>query len=190
MSLFNTVLEWTKTTFEPLGAWGLFILAFVESSFFPIPPDFLLIILCLASPENALFYALICSIGSVLGGLGGYGIGLAIEKTVLEKFFSRKKIDKVHKLFNKYETGAVFIGGFTPLPYKLFTITAGMFYVNIKKFLVASALSRSLRFFAVAILVMLYGDVIVGFMEKYFNILTVALVIVILAAYYINKKRK
>ena len=88
MSLFDGIIEWTEATFAPLGAWGLFILAFIESSFFPIPPDILLIILSLASPEKALFYALICTIGSVLGGMLGYGVGYVGEKAVLERFFS------------------------------------------------------------------------------------------------------
>ncbi|MFC1728245.1 YqaA family protein [Nanoarchaeota archaeon] len=183
MSLVNAAFEWTKATFAPLGAWGLFVLAFVEASFFPIPPDFLLIILCLARPELALFFALVCTLGSVLGGLGGYGIGFAVERTVLERFFSHKKIAKVHKLFEKYEAWAVFIGGFTPLPYKLFTIGAGLFYVNIKKFVLASALGRALRFFLVAILIMVYGETMVSFIESYFNIFTIVGVIVAVVAY-------
>lgn len=190
MSIFSGMLQWTENVFAPLGAWGLFILAFVESSVFPIPPDFLLIVLCLARPELALFYALVCTIGSVLGGMGGYGIGLAIEKTVLERFFSHRQIARVHKMFEKYETWAVFIGGFTPIPYKLFTITAGLLYADIKKFIIASLFGRALRFFIVATSIMFYGDVIVDILEKYFNILTLILVVLAIVGYYAYRKEK
>src|SRR3989338_4459954 len=102
MSVFNSLLVWTQRTFEPLGAWGLFVLAFIESSFFLIPPDILLIALSLAAPERAFFLALVCTIGSVLGGMFGYGIGYVGERAFLERFVSRKKVEKVHDMFNRY----------------------------------------------------------------------------------------
>jgi len=190
MGIFNGLTEWTKNFFEPLGAGGLFILAFIESSFFPIPPDILLIVLSLSNPELSLFYAAICTIGSVTGGLFGYSIGYFGEHAILEKFIAKKKIEKVHNLFNKYEVWAIFLAGLTPIPYKVFTITAGVFYLNIKKFIIASFFGRGLRFFIIATLVMLYGQKIVDFIDKYFNLLGIVTLIIAVAGIFIYYKRK
>ncbi|MBU4502469.1 MAG: DedA family protein [Nanoarchaeota archaeon] len=195
MNIVSSLIEWTKTTFEPLGATGLFILAFMESSFFPIPPDLLLIVLCLAQPENALFFALICTIGSVTGGMLGYMIGYVGEKTVLERFISHRKIAKVHRLFEKYESWAIVIAGFTPIPYKVFTIGAGLFYLNFKKFVIASIIGRGMRFFILATMIMLYGESVVALIEEHFNIATIVIVMAAFMLFviyrkYIQKKSK
>lgn len=190
MSLINSMLEWTNTTFKPYGSWGLFGLAFTEASFFPIPVEVLLIPMALADPSLALWFALVATIGSTLGGIFGYGIGYVGEKAILEKLFSIKKIEKVHNLFNKYEAWAIFIAGFTPIPYKVFTIAAGVFYVNFKKFVIASFFGRGLRFFLEAVLIILYGEVILEFLTKYFNILSIIAVILLIIAYLIYRKLK
>ena len=188
MNLLNIWIEWTKEVFAPMGAWGLFLLSFIEASFFPVPIETLLFILVLANPESALFYAFIATVGSTLGGIGGYYIGYVGEMTVLEKMFKREKIDKAHHLFNKYGWWAVFIGGFTPLPYKLFTIASGVFYIDLKKFISASVISRGLRFFAEAILLMLYGQIIIDFLNKHFNLITFVIVVLLIAGYWIYRK--
>lgn len=188
-SIYFLFKDWTILTFEPLGSLGLFLLAFAESSFFPIPPDILLIVLSLSQVQNAYWFALIATIGSVLGGIAGYGIGCVGEKFILERFFSKNKIEKVHKLFNKYESLAVFIGGFTPLPYKLFTITAGMFYLNFKKFIMVSFLSRGLRFFLVAFLITKFHESIDGIILNYANIITL-LIAAVMIGYILLKKLK
>ncbi len=188
MNFLNIWIEWTKEVFAPMGAWGLFILSFIEASFFPVPIETLLFILVLANPESALFYAFIATVGSTLGGIGGYYIGYVGEMTVLEKMFKREKIDKAHQLFNKYGWWAVFIGGFTPLPYKLFTIASGVFYIDLKKFISASIISRGLRFFAEAILLMLYGQIIIDFLNKHFNLITIVIVVLLIAGYWIYRK--
>ena len=126
-------VEWTKEVFAPMGAWGLFVLSFIEASFFPVPIETLLFILCLASPENSLWYASIATVGSTLGGVSGYYIGYVGKMAILEKLFRKDKIEKAHNLFNKYGWLTVFIGGFTPLPYKLVTIASGVFYIDLKK---------------------------------------------------------
>lgn len=187
MSIVNEILTWTKNVFEPLGPLGLFILSFIESFFFPIPPDFLLIILCLANPELALLYATICAIGSVLGGVFGYGLGRYFGLPILEFLFNKKKIKKVHNLFQKYEVWTISIAGFTPLPYKIFTISAGVFYIDFKKFILISAISRSARFFLVAILLMFYGENIVTFIDHYFNILSIIFVLLMIFVYITYK---
>lgn len=188
MSLFNSLIDWTNSTFKPYGSLGLFTLAFTEASFFPIPPDLLLITLSLADPSLALWFALITTIGSTLGGVFGYLIGYIGEHAILEKFFSPKKIEKVHNLFNKYEAWAIFIAGFTPIPYKVFTIAAGVFYVNLKKFIIASFFSRGLRFFLEAVLIIVYGDFILDFLTKYFDILSIIGIILLIIIIVIYKR--
>lgn len=190
MNLFDILLEWTINTFSPLGSLGLFILAFIESSFFYPPPDVLLIVLTLAEPNKAFWFALICSIGSVLGGMLGYGIGYFLEQTVLEKFFSKKKIERVHEMYSKYDTLAIFIGGYTPLPYKIFTISAGLFYINFKKFIIVSTIARSLRFFTIATLLYFYGEVIVEFLHNYFNWITVIAAVTIIIVFICYRRLK
>ena len=188
MNFLNLWIEWTKEAFAPMGAWGLFILSVIEASFFPVPIETLLFILSLANPENSLFYAFIATVGSTLGGIAGYYIGYVGEMTVLEKMFKKEKIEKAHQLFNKYGWWAVFIGGFTPLPYKLFTIASGVFYIDLKKFISASIISRGLRFFAEAILLMLYGPIIVDFLNKHFNLISIAVVISLITGYWVYRK--
>lgn len=193
MNVFTKLLTWTQTTFQPWGAYGLFILAFIESSFFPIPPDILLIALSLASPEKALFFAFICTIGSTMGGMLGYGIGYLGGHTLLEKLVSHRKIVRVHNLFNKYEAWAIGIAGFTPLPYKVFTIAAGVFYINFRKFIFVSFFSRGARFFLEALLLLYFGKSILAFLTKYFDLISLLAVISLIPVYiaYRNiKKRK
>ncbi|MFH1456303.1 MAG: YqaA family protein [archaeon] len=190
MGLFNSVLIWTQNTFLPLGEWGLFILAFMESSFFPIPPDVLLIILTLANPKLGLLYALICTVGSVLGAMFGYGIGYAGEKIVLEKMFRKDKIDRVHRLFDKYGAWAIAIAAFTPLPFKIFTIAAGVFYINFKKFVIASTIGRGARFFLLAGFLMVFGEMIVNMLNTYLNWISIIAVAVLVIVYLLYKKRK
>lgn len=184
----NSIITWTKNTFEPLGSLGLFILAFMESSFFPIPPDILLIVLCVAEPEKALFFAAICTLGSVIGGMLGYLIGYLGKETILTKFFSERKIAKVHRLFNKYEAWAITIAAFTPLPYKVFTIAAGVFYIDFKKFVIASAIGRGMRFFIIAIMIMFFGETIISIIEQYFNWVSILVVLIAVIIYFVYMK--
>ena len=188
--LLNNLIEWTKHTFVPLGWPGLFLLAFIESFIFPVPPDVLIIILTLANPDQWWFFALIATIGSTLGGMMGYLIGYIGEKTFFEKLISKDKLEKAHNLFEKYEVGAIFIAGFTPVPYKVFTIAAGLFYINFKNFVLASIASRGLRFFLVAFLVYSYGEKIIVFISRYFEIITITIgIILILVLYFVYYKK-
>ena len=138
------------------GLW-LFILAFAESSLFPLPPDILLIAMGVASPERALMYGLICSVGSVLGGAAGYGIGLWGGRPILYRFFNENKIHAVERMYEKYNAWATGIAGLSPIPYKVFTIGAGAFKVHFKIFILASLVSRSLRFMAEGVLLFFFG---------------------------------
>ncbi|MBI2107099.1 DedA family protein [Candidatus Woesearchaeota archaeon] len=192
MKWFNDLVLWTQHTFAPFGLWGLFTLSVIESIFFPVPPDILVIILTLQNPDAYWIIALVATLGSIVGGLIGYGIGFLGEKTILEKMFSKKKIDRIHKLFDRYGAGSVFIAAFTPLPYKIFTIGAGVFYINIKKFILASIIGRGGRFLLVGWAVYAYGDSIVGNLNKYvINPITISVIggVIILILYFKYKKR-
>jgi len=167
----------------PLGPAGLFLLSFAESSFFPVPPDMLLIALALITPESSFYLALITTIGSVLGAIFGYFIGLKGGRVLLEKFVSKDKISLIHSYFNRYEAWAIGIAGFTPIPYKLFTISAGVFYINFFKFVLVSILSRGGRFFLVGGAVYIFGPTIKLYIDKYFNLFSVIFVILIILGF-------
>jgi len=187
--LYNWVLHWAHT---PYGVWALFILAFTESSFFPIPPDILLIALAISIPAKSFRYAFICSIGSVIGGLFGYFIGYGFMDIVgfriIEFYDLHAQYEKLKISYEKYDVLIVFIAAFTPIPYKLITITAGAFNINIFTFTIASAIGRAARFYLVAWLIHRFGGHISKFIDKYFNILSVIFVILLIAGYLLIKK--
>lgn len=184
--LYEWVLHWAETPYGPLA---LFILAFVESSFFPIPPDVLLIALAVSIPKNSFKYALNCSIASVLGGILGYAIGVFLMDSVgvriLNIYGLMERYEYVQQMYMNYDAWAVGVAGFTPIPYKVFTISAGAFKISLPVFIVASAVSRSLRFFIVAGLIYLYGDRIRKFIDKYFNLLTIVFTLLLVGGFVI-----
>jgi len=186
--LYDWVLSWADT---PYGSWALFLLAFSESSFFPIPPDILLIALAVGLPKKSLKYAFICSAGSVLGGCFGYLIGwqfmTSVGKPIVDFYGLTPKIEHIEALYNKYDAWAVGIAGFTPIPYKVFTIAAGAFNINFSVFLIASCVSRSARFFLVGGLIYVFGPSIQYFIDKYFNILATAFTVLLVAGFLIIK---
>ena len=186
--LYDWVLHWAET---PYGSWALFLLAFCESSFFPIPPDILLIALAIAVPRKALKYAWICSVGSVLGGCFGYLIGWQFMNTLGSKIISfyglAGKFETIETLYRAYDAWAIGIAGFTPIPYKVFTISAGAFEINFAVFLAASLVSRSARFFLVGGLIYLFGPKIQPFIDRYFNILVVVFTVLLIAGFILIK---
>lgn len=168
--------------FMEMGEIGLFILAFMESSFFPIPPDFILIPMCLAKPENALIFAAIATLGSALGGVFGYAIGKFGGRPALDFFFKKQqdKILQVEKLYNKYGVWAVGAAAFTPIPYKVFTIASGVFKMNLLGFTIVSIIGRGMRFFIVATALMFFGEKIKSNLE-----LIIILVSILILLFYI-----
>jgi membrane protein YqaA with SNARE-associated domain len=184
--LYDWVLHWAET---PYGTWALFFLALAESSFFPIPPDVLLIALAISIPTKSFRYALVCTVGSLIGGVIGYMIGYQFMELVgiqiLEFYGLMNKFNAVGDLYNKYNALAVGIAGFTPIPYKVFTISAGAFGINFPVFLIASAVSRAARFFIVGWLIYKYGPGIRAFIDRYFNILAVVFVILLVGGFIV-----
>lgn len=185
---YDWVLHWAET---PYGTWALFVLAFCESSFFPIPPDVLLIALAISIPAKAFRYALVCSVGSVLGGAFGYFIGMglmdSIGQPILNFYGVTDKYEYIGEMYNKYNAWAVGVAGFTPIPYKVFTIAAGAFKIDFWVFLLASLVSRSARFFIVAALIYKFGSPIKTFIEKYFNLLTITFTVLLIAGFILIK---
>ena len=182
--LYDWVLHWAET---PYGTWALFFLAVCESSFFPIPPDILLIALAIAIPKKSFKFALVCSIGSVIGGCFGYLIGwkfmAAIGNRIIEVYGLTPKFEYIRQLYSAYDAWAVAIAGFTPIPYKVFTISAGAFHINFSVFFFASLLSRSARFFMVGGLIFIFGPKIRNFIDQYFNLLAIAFTLLLIAGF-------
>lgn len=184
--LLTRLLTWVESfAASTYGGWALFAIAFAESSFFPIPPDVLLIALCIARPEHAFWFALICSVASVLGGMLGYLIGYYGGRPLLKRLFHPQKIRAVETLYDRFNAWATGIAGLTPLPYKIFTIAGGAFAINFKIFVVASVVSRSLRFFAVAWALYVFGAPIKAFIERYLNILSILFVVFLVLGYWL-----
>jgi membrane protein YqaA with SNARE-associated domain len=186
--LYDWVLHWAAT---PYGTWALFLLAFAESSFFPVPPDVLLIALCVARPQRSFKYALICAVGSILGGCLGYLIGwqfMASVGTRIVAFYGlTDKVAYIETLYQTYDAWAVGIAGFTPIPYKVFTIAAGMFKINFVVFVLASLVSRSARFFIVGGLIYLFGPRIQRFIDRYFDLLAVSFTVLLVGGIVLIK---
>ncbi len=195
--LYDWVLSWAETPYGPLA---LFILAFAEASFFPIPPDALLIALALGLRLKSMRFALICSVASVAGAVFGYGIGHFAwwtgggEFSGLANFFFANvpgfHEDVFYAIKSQYEQWnfwIIFTAGFTPIPYKVFTITAGAFDISFFMFIVASVVSRSARFFLVAGLIWKFGDPIREFIDKYFNWLAILFTILLVGGFAVIK---
>ena len=195
--LYDWVLHWAETKY---GVPALFLLALAESSFFPIPPDVLLIPLALGARSKALRFALVCSVASIAGGMVGYGIGYfswwngagAYSAVAIFFFnhipgFSEQVFLNIQEKYEIYNFLIVFTAGFTPIPFKIITISAGAFSVNFPMFLLASTISRSVRFFLVALLIRQFGEPITAFIDKYFNILSIIFTILLIGGFLVLK---
>lgn len=182
--LYQWILSWADS---PYGIWALLVISFLESSVFPIPPDVLLIALTLGDPHLGMVFAAVTTIGSLTGGMMGYLIGYVGGRPLLLRWIGDKKVMQIHKLFERYEVWAIAIAGFTPIPYKLFTLSSGAFYINFPKFVLISALSRGARFFLVASIIQAFGPAMNRFIEDYFNLLTILFLLLLGGGFYLVK---
>ena len=207
---YNWVLTWADSPYSMLA---LALIAFSESSFFPLPPDVLLLALVLGASEKYLLYASITTVASVVGGLAGYGIGYfvwhSLGKWLVTNVIGVELIQVVGKqdialptyigeilnlepaylfqVFERFNAWIVFVFGLTPLPYKLVTICAGVAQVNIFVFVLASLFSRGIRFFAVAFIVYKLGEPAKTFIDKYFNLLSLIFVTLLVGGFIFLK---
>ena len=191
--IYDWVLHWAQTPYGPLA---LFLLAFAESSFFPIPPDALLIALALGARSKSFKFAAICTIASVLGALLGYAIGYFVwwegtnEFSVVANFFftnipgfTEQLFFQVKEIYDEWNFWIIFTAGFTPIPYKVFTVTGGAFDVNIFLFIIASVIGRAGRFFLVSFLIWKFGVHIQSFIDKYFNWLAIGFTVLLVGGF-------
>ncbi len=212
LRILSAPLRWSRALYDWVLKWGesrhgltaLFFLSMAEASFFPVPPDALLIALCMGAYRKWKRFALVCSLGSVVGGVLGYLIGSYAFDLIGERMLAitgtlsgndpQQLLETARYWFNEKEMWGMHVGafavgiaGFTPIPYKVFTIAAGFFEMAFVPFLIASTISRSLRFFVVAGLIGLlyrkYGNRIQVFIDKYFNLLAIAFVLLLVLGF-------
>jgi len=193
--IYDWVLSWSE---KPSGPTALGVMSMTEASFFPIPPDVLLIPMALGNRDKAIRFAIICSVCSIFGAMIGYGIGHFIwwaepgQFTGFAQFFfdhipgfTILAFSKIQTLYEKWNFWIIFTAGFTPIPFKLFTISAGAFKINFVAFVLASLVGRSARFFIVSGLIKKYGEPIHAFIDNYFNILAIALTLLLFGGFFI-----
>ena len=186
--LYDSCMSWIS---GPRGEWVLFLIALVESSFLSLPPDVFLIAMCVTRRTRAFRYAAICSVGSVIGGALGYGLGFwfmdSVGMAIIHWYGLGEKFELVRQYFQAWDVWIVGTAGFTPIPYKLFTITAGAVHSNFPTFLLVSLASRSARFFLVAALIWKFGAKIESFIDRYFNILSILFIVLLAGGFFIFK---
>ena len=186
--MYDWVLHWATTRY---ALPALFCIAFLESSFFPIPPDILLIAMTVAIPALWFRFSFACSVASVIGGMFGYFIGYQfmdlIGHSIVEFYHFQDKFEKIGTLYDEHQGWAVAAAGFTPLPYKVFTLAAGTFKIDFPTFVLASAISRSARFFLVGFTIYKFGPPIKVLIEKYFNLFSIVFFIFLILGFYLLK---
>ncbi len=190
--LYDWVIHFAGTRH---GSTALFCLSFAESSFFPVPPDVLLAPLSLGAPKKWFRFAMACSIASVIGGILGYVIGYGLWHAIGDWVFAhfgwaditRENFEIFQRWYDKYDLLVVFTCGFTPLPYKVCTISAGIAHINFPGFLIASTISRSARFFLLAGLIRWRGEKIRPIIDKYFNWLSLAFAAMLIGGFVLIK---
>ncbi len=186
--LYDWVMTWSehRHSVKALAVFGA-----SEAVFFPIPADVLLIAMGAARPKKSLWYATVLTFWSVTGGLLGYAIGwgfwVATQDFFFAYVFSEELFQYVVTLFQDNAFWAIFTAGFTPIPYKVFTIAAGVGNLLIPTFILASFLSRGLRFFAIGLLLYYFGESIRVFIERYFNWLAIVFTVLVISGFYFLK---
>ena len=178
MKLLRFLYDWTLNKAEnKYSAWILGVISFAESSFFPIPPDILLIPMIIAKKTKAWTYAFICTFSSVLGGIAGYAIGFFFYNTIgaliIEAYHLSNSFNAFEKYYGEYGILIVLGAGFTPFPFKFITIASGIFNLNILLFIFTAIIARGLRFYLLAGLLFMLGEKIKIMIDKYFNLLAI-----------------
>jgi membrane protein YqaA with SNARE-associated domain len=188
IALLRRLYHWTLALAErPFAPWALGGVSFAESSFFPIPPDVMLIPMCLAQPKRAFWYATICTAASVLGGIAGYAIGYLLFDTVghflINLYGYADQLEYFKGAYDQYGHWIIMIAGFTPFPYKVVTIASGFVKYEFIWFILLSVLTRGARFYLVAFLLYMWGDWARDFIERRFELLTVVFAALFIAGF-------
>lgn len=171
-------MEGLVSFFQNFGVVGLFVVSFIESIFSPILPDLLLIPMALSTPEKAIYYSLIATVASVLGGIIGYFLGNRFGLPVLQKYVPAKHVATIHDWLERYGGWAIFFAAMAPIPYKFVSISAGVFRANMVVFLLASILGRGKRFLLEGVLIFYYGPRAVELIKNYSNNFIIGFVVV------------
>ena len=192
MYLIRSLYNWTlKKAEHKYSSWVLSIVSFAESSFFPIPPDVLLIPMIIAKRTKAWTYAFICTLSSVFGGVVGYAIGFflfnSIGILIVEFYNLTNSFDTFENYYKEYGILIVLGAGFTPFPFKFITIASGFFSLNIFLFIFTAFIARGFRFYLLAILLFIFGEKIKFLIDKYFNILAVLFFILLIGSFMLIK---
>lgn len=192
MKIFRSLYDWVlHLAATPYAVPALFAISFIESSFFPIPPDVLLIAMTVAVPALWFRYAVLCTGASVLGGMFGYLIGWkfmdVVGLKILNFYHLQEKFDKIGEIYKEYEAWAVAGSGFTPIPYKLFTLAAGAFKIDFTTFVLASTVGRAARFFLVGFLIYKFGPTVKLWIEKYFGWFSILFFVSLFLGFYLLK---
>ena len=188
--MIKKLYNWTIShASHPFAIGFLAVIAFLESSIFPIPPDVLLIALVLASRDKAWIMASVCTVFSVSGGLFGYIIGFflftSIGDPILEFYGYQDHFSRFKSVYNDWGAWIVFAGGFTPIPYKVITIASGAVHFNLITFLVASIVSRGMRFFLVSALLWYFGPPVRKIIEKNLNFFAILFFAILLLGFIV-----
>ena len=177
---YEWVLKWAESRY---ALPALFVLALAEASFFPIPPDVLLLAMAMGRPRMSLRFAFWCTLGSVAGGLIGYLIGAllwsGLQDLVFEHVFPAEKFEFVLEQYRAHGFWVIFTAAFTPVPFKVFTVAAGVARLDLVPFVIASLVGRGARFFLVAGIVRIRGERAREFFDRYFNLITVAVMVLL-----------
>jgi membrane protein YqaA with SNARE-associated domain len=192
MNLLRSLYNWTlKKAEHKYSSWVLSIVSFAESSFFPIPPDVLLIPMIIAKRTKAWTYAFICTLSSVFGGVVGYAIGFflfnSIGILIVEFYHLTNSFNTFENYYKEYGMLIVLGAGFTPFPFKFITIASGVFSLNIFLFIFTAFIARGFRFYLLAILLFIFGEKIKFLIDKYFNILAVLFFILLIGSFMLIK---
>tara|TARA_A100001011_G_scaffold378719_1_gene443806 strand:+ start:502 stop:1086 length:585 start_codon:yes stop_codon:yes gene_type:complete len=187
MIIFRKLYNWTLDKSSKKEApWFLSIVSFAESSFFPIPPDIILIPMILAKRTKAFIYASLCTLSSVAGGILGYIIGFLLFNSIgiflINFYHLGDSVNEFKNYYNAYGAWIVIIAGFTPFPFKVITIASGLFQLNFIIFILCSIISRGARFYLVAGLLYLFGEKIKIIIDKYFNFITILFFILLIGS--------
>ncbi len=194
MELLHDLSDWLLGFADSEWAVAvLLITSFAESIFFPIPPDPLLLAVALVQQPLAILLGVLVAVASVAGAVVGHSLGMRLGRPLLVRMFSEGRISYVDRLFERYGVWAILIAAFTPVPYKVFAVAAGVWRMDRRKFIIASAIGRGARFGTIGVMVFFFGQQIETFLTQNFEILTVGVTAAALAlgaAWYIFRRHR
>lgn len=190
--MMKRLYDWTLSlAARPRATWALAAVSFAESSFFPVPPDVLLVPMALARPQKALFYALVCTLSSVAGGIAGYAIGALLYESVgqwlINAYGYGERLDEFRQLYAQWGAWIILLKGLTPIPYKLVTIASGFAGYDLLAFILLSLVTRGIRFYVIAGLLRRFGAPIRRFLDRHFGVAILAVIAITVGGFVLAR---